>query len=520
MSNRLSARSEKVAMDKSSKQYIGALDQGTTSTRFILFDKQGNEVGSRQVEHKQYYPKPGWVEHDPMEIWENSCRVIEETLTNVGITGDAVAALGITNQRETTVVWEKHSGRPFCNALVWQDTRTSGIISRLAEEGGADRFRSKVGLPLSAYFSGSKIQWILENIDGVRDAAERGEALFGTIDSWLLWRFTGRHITDVTNASRTMLMDLETLQWDEDMLRVFGVPRQMLPEIVSSSPAGPYGVTAADGPFKAEVPVAGILGDQQAALFGQACFEPGSSKNTYGTGCFLLVNIGEKPVLSEHGLITTVAYRRGDLPALYALEGSVAVAGALVQWFRDNLGLIEESSHIEEMARSVEDSGGLYFVPAFSGLFAPYWRGDARGVIVGLSGYANKGHLARAVLEATAFQTLEIFDSMRKDAEIEIASLKADGGMVKNELLMQFQADMLEVPVIRPEITETTALGAAFAAGLSVGFWKSTEELTSLWKENKRWNPGMEKKERENRYRLWQKAVTRSFDWVEKEGDV
>lgn len=458
-----------------------------------------------------------------MEIWENSYRVIEETLTGVGIKGDRVAALGITNQRETTVVWDKNSGRPFCNALVWQDTRTSGVISRLAEEGGGtDRFRAKVGLPLSAYFSGSKIQWILEHVDGVREAAERGDALFGTIDSWIIWQLTGGadrakavHVTDVTNASRTMLMDLETLQWDDAMLGVFSVPRPMLPSIVSSSPAQPYGVTAADGPFQAEVPVAGILGDQQAALFGQACFNPGSSKNTYGTGCFLLVNIGEKPVLSEHGLITTVAYQRGEAPALYALEGSVAVAGALVQWFRDNLGLIEESSQIEEMARSVEDSGGLYFVPAFSGLFAPYWRGDARGVIVGLSGYANKGHLARAVLEATAFQTLEIFDSMRKDADIEIPSLKADGGMVKNELLMQFQADMLEVPVIRPEITETTALGAAFAAGLSVGFWKNTEELTSLWKENKRWNPEMEKNERDNRYRLWQKAVTRSFDWVE-----
>lgn len=509
-------------MENSGKQYIGALDQGTTSTRFILFDKQGKEAGSRQLEHKQYYPRPGWVEHDPMEIWEKSCRVIEETLSSVGISGNDVAALGITNQRETTVVWDKNSGRPFCNAVVWQDTRTSGVISRLAEEGGTDRFREKVGLPLSAYFSGSKIQWILDNVDGVRDAAERGDALFGTVDSWLIWQLTGGadrekavHVTDVSNASRTMLMDLKTLQWDEEMLDVFGVPRKMLPEIVSSSPEQPYGVTTSGGPFKAEVPVAGILGDQQAALFGQACFNPGSSKNTYGTGCFLLVNIGEKPVLSEHGLITTVAYRRGNQPALYALEGSVAVAGSLVQWFRDNLGLIEESPQIEEMAGSVEDSGGVYFVPAFSGLFAPYWRGDARGVIVGLSGYANKGHLARAVLEATAFQTLEIFDSMRKDADIEITSLKADGGMVRNELLMQFQADMLEVPVIRPEITETTALGSAFAAGLSVGFWKDTDELTSLWKENKRWEPGMEKKERDNRYRLWQKAVTRSFDWVE-----
>jgi glycerol kinase len=504
------------------QQYIGALDQGTTSTRFILFTRGGEEVGSHQVEHTQYYPQPGWVEHDPREIWERTCEVITRTLSSTGVSPEHISAVGITNQRETTLVWNPDTGEVYGNALVWQDTRTSGIIERLSRQGGADRFRETTGLPLSTYFSGSKLEWLLENASSVREAAGRGEAVVGTIDTWLVWNLTGGpgrgvHITDVTNASRTMLMDLDTLDWDEEMLQVFGVPREMLPEIRPSVPGTPYGYTVEEGPFGCEIPVAGVLGDQQAALFGQACFDPGSSKNTYGTGCFLLLNTGEKPVHSRYGLLTTVGYQLGSQAVMYAMEGSIAIAGALVQWIRDNFGLIEESAQIEELARSVDDSGGVYFVPAFSGLFAPYWRGDARGVIVGLSSYVHKGHIARAVLEATAFQTLEIFDAMRKDSGIEIESLRADGGMVVNELLMQFQADILEVPVIRPSIKETTALGAAFAAGLSVGFWDGLDEIKALWQEEKRWVPQMNKGERDRRYRFWKKAVTRSFDWIEEE---
>lgn len=504
------------------KKYIGALDQGTTSSRFILFDKNGSEIASHQMEHKQYYPKPGWVEHDAVEIWQKCCSVIRETLHKAGGDAGELAAIGITNQRETTVAWNPKTGEPYGHAIVWQDTRTTPIVSRLAEEGGADRFRKTVGLPLSAYFAGSKMEWMIENTIGLKQGIEKGAAVFGTIDSWLIWNLTGGKeggvfVTDVTNASRTMLMNIETLQWDADMLEVFGVPAAALPEIRPSVPEKPYGFTTVAGPLGASVPVAGVLGDQQAALFGQACFDAGTSKNTYGTGCFLLLSTGDELVHSEHGMLTTVGYKIGNSPVRYAMEGSINVAGALVQWVRDNLGLISESPEIEKLASEVDDSGGVYFVPAFSGLFAPYWRGDARGVIVGLSGYVNKGHLARAVLEATAFQTVEIFDSMMKDSGIDITSLKVDGGMVVNELLMQFQADMLEVPVIRPSIKETTALGAAFAAGLSVGFWKDLDELKSLWKEEKRWTPNMDKEERDNRYRLWKKAVERSFDWVEEE---
>ncbi len=509
-------------MGGTKKKYIGALDQGTTSSRFILFDKNGSEIASHQLEHKQYYPKPGWVEHDAVEIWRRCCSVIQKTLHKAGGGAGELAAIGITNQRETTVAWNPKTGGPYGHAIVWQDTRTTPIVSRLAEEGGPDRFRKTVGLPLSAYFSGSKMEWMIENTEGLKRGIEKGEAVVGTIDSWLIWNLTGGKeggvfVTDVTNASRTMLMNIGTLQWDTGMLEVFGVPSAALPEIMPSVPEKPYGFTTADGPLGAPVPVAGVLGDQQAALFGQACFDAGTSKNTYGTGCFLLLSTGEELVHSEHGLLTTVGYKIGNSPVCYAMEGSINVAGALVQWVRDNLGLIGESSEIEKLAAQVKDSGGVYFVPAFSGLFAPYWRGDARGVIVGLSGYVNKGHLARAVLEATAFQTVEIFDSMMKDSGIDITSLKVDGGMVVNELLMQFQADMLEVPVIRPSIKETTALGAAFAAGLSVGFWKDVDELKSLWKEEKRWTPNMDKAERDHRYRLWKKAVERSFNWVEEE---
>jgi glycerol kinase len=505
-------------------QYIGAIDQGTTSTRFILFDRQGTAVGSRQLEHRQIFPKAGWVEHDPREIWERTVQVIRETLKSTGVAARQIAAVGITNQRETTVAWNRKTGEPFGNAVVWQDTRTGELVGKLAREGagqgGIDRFRDKTGLPLATYFSGPKLSWMLSNDPALRSAAEKGEAAFGTIDSWLIWNLTGgagrgRLVSDVTNASRTLLMNLDTLQWDGEMLDILGIPSSMIPEIVPSVPAEPYGFTGEDGPFAAEIPVAGTLGDQQAALFGQACFSPGTSKNTYGTGCFLLLNTGEEIVHSKNGLITTVGYQRGGDPPVYALEGSIAIAGALVQWLRDNLGLFESSAQIETLAREVEDCGGVYFVPAFSGLFAPYWRSDARGVITGLSRYATKAHLARAALEATAFQTLEIFQAMEQDSGLPIPSLKVDGGMVVNELLMQFQADLLGVPVIRPKVIETTALGAAFAAGLSVGFWDSTEELTSLWEEDRRWGPQLDREERQRRVHFWKKAVSRSFDWLE-----
>ncbi len=500
-------------------KYTAAIDQGTTSTRFIIFNHDGSSVCSRQLEHRQIFPKPGWVEHNPVEIWERTKDVISETLKKEHIEPDKISSIGITNQRETTVVWNPHTGEPYCNAIVWQDTRTSGIIQSLAEDKNSEMFRERTGLPLATYFSGPKIKWILDNIKGVREAAEKGDAVFGTIDTWILWQLTGGpkrgvHATDVTNASRTMLMDINKLVWDSRILDLLGIPEKMLPEIYPSITKEPYGYTTEEGPFALRIPVSGILGDQQAALFGQVCFEPGTSKNTYGTGCFLLANTGTKPVLSNAGLLTTVAYKTGDNPAYYALEGSVAVAGALVQWLRDNIGLIKNSSEIETLARKEKDSGGVYFVPAFSGLFAPRWEPEARGIVAGLTGYANSGHISRAVLEATAFQTKELVEAMQKDCGVVIPSLKVDGGMVVNELLMQFQADILNIPVIRPVIIETTALGAAYAAGLASGFWKSMEELSSHWKEDKRWNPAMEEKERRQRYYFWNKAVQKTLNWT------
>jgi len=504
-------------------KYIGALDQGTTSTRFLLFDRSGVQTAGMQLEHRQIYPRPGWVEHDPLEIWEKSCAVIAGALRQAGVRPGELAAVGITNQRETTVVWDPRTGRPWCNAIVWQDTRTDAVVAGMAAAGGQnvgiDRFRAATGLPLATYFSGPKLKWLLDNTPGLRAAAGRGEAVFGTVDSWLAWQLTGgagrgRHLTDVSNASRTLLLNLSSLDWDPALLEVFGVPARMLPAVLPSIPGEPYGHTSADGPLGARVPVGGILGDQQAALFGQACFSPGESKNTYGTGCFLLFNTGSQIVHSRHGLLTTVAWRRGSQPAVYALEGSIAITGALVQWLRDNLGLIGSSAEIEPLAAQVEDSGGVYFVPAFSGLFAPHWRSDARGVIAGLSRFATRAHIARAALEATAFQTLEVFEAMEKDSGIPIRGLKVDGGMTVNDLLMQFQADLLGVPVVRPRIRETTALGAAFAAGLAVSFWQP-EELPALWREDRRWEPGMGAAERERRCRLWRKAVNRSLGWVE-----
>ncbi|RME90007.1 MAG: glycerol kinase [Anaerolineae bacterium] len=488
--------------------YIAAIDQGTTSTRCILFDRKGNVVALAQREHRQIYPQPGWVEHDPMEIWERTQEVVHEALKTSA--GGTIAAVGITNQRETTVVWEKSTGKPIHNAIVWQDTRTAEICADLAREGGQDRFRARTGLPLATYFSGPKIKWLLDHVPGAREKAERGELLFGNVDTWLIWNLTGAHVTDVTNASRTLLMNLETLDWDEEILAALDIPRAMLPEIRSSSEV--YGEVR-EGDLRG-VPVAGDLGDQQAALFGQACFVPGEAKNTYGTGCFMLLNTGEKPVASTAGLLTTLGYKIGERPAVYALEGSIAITGALVQWLRDNLGLIRKSAEVEDLARSVEDNGGVYFVPAFSGLFAPYWRSDARGVIVGLTRYANKGHLARAALEATAYQTREVLDAMEQDSGIRLHALKVDGGMVRNELLMQFQADILNVPVIRPKVTETTALGAAYAAGLAVGFWSDFDELRANWQQDKEWRPQMDEATRERLYATWKKAVTRTFDWV------
>jgi len=491
-------------------KYVAAIDQGTTSTRCILFDHAGNIAAADQKEHEQIYPKPGWVEHDALEIWERTQRVVRGALEKSGLLVADIAAIGITNQRETTVVWERETGRPVYNAIVWQDTRTDAICNELAKEGGQDRFRARTGLPLATYFSGPKIKWVLENIPAARQRAERGELLFGNMDTWLLWNLTGTHVTDVTNASRTLLMDLKTLDWDEEILRILDIPRLMLPEIHSSSEV--YG-NAKGG--LGGVPLAGDLGDQQAALFGQTCFSPGEAKNTYGTGCFMLMNTGEKPVLSRNGLLTTLGYKIGSQPAVYALEGSIAIAGALVQWLRDNLGMIERSSDVEGLARTVEDNGGIYFVPAFSGLFAPYWRSDARGAIVGMTRYANKGHIARAVLEATAYQTREVLDAMEKDSGVKLTALKVDGGMVFNELLMQFQADILDVPVIRPKVAETTALGAAYAAGLAVGFWKDYDELRANWGKDKEWKPSMPVEKRNSLFAGWKKAVTRTFDWIE-----
>jgi glycerol kinase len=496
-------------------KYVAAIDQGTTSTRFMIFDHAGTVVAMDQKEHRQIYPKPGWVEHDPLEIWERTREVIRGALQKGRIAAGDIAAVGITNQRETTVVWDKSTRQPLGNAIVWQDTRTDAICNELARDGGPDRLRPSTGLPLATYFSGPKIQWILDTIPGARGKAEKGDLLFGNMDSWLIWNLTGGlHVTDVTNASRTLLMNLETLDWDEDNLRWLGIPRSMLPKIRPSSEV--YGeIGAGCGLPLAGVPLSGDLGDQQAALFGQACFTPGEAKNTYGTGCFMLMNMGERPVPSASGLLTTLGYKIGDQKAIYALEGSIAITGALVQWLRDNLGLIRNSPEVEALARTVEDNGGIYFVPAFSGLFAPHWRSDARGAIVGLTRFINKGHIARAALEATAYQTREVLDAMEKDSGVRLQALKVDGGMVRNELLMQFQADILDVPVIRPTIAETTALGAAYAAGLAVGFWKGFDELRSNWGMYKEWKPQMAAARRDQLYSGWKKAVTRTYDWVE-----
>ena len=496
--------------------HTGALDQGTTSTRFIVFDSNGRIVCCAQKEHQQIYPQPGWVEHDPEEIWRAARDVMQETTAARGLTVPDFAAIGITNQRETTVVWNRKTGKLVTNAIVWQDTRTSDYVSELARQGGQDRFRAKTGLPLSTYFSSLKIRWILDHVSGSREQAEAGDLLFGNIDTFLVWHLTGGprggiHVTDVTNASRTQLMNLETLAWDRELRDVFGIPEAMLPKICSSSEV--YGEVK-EGPLSG-VPIAGILGDQQAALVGQACFRPGEAKNTYGTGCFLLMNTGERPVQSKCGLLTTVAFRFGGKPAHYALEGSIAITGALVQWLRDNLGLIGTSSEIETLARSVEDNGGVYFVPAFSGLYAPYWKHNARGVITGLTRYANKGHLARAVLEATAFQTREVVEAMEKDCDASLELLRVDGGMVENDLLMQFQGDILNRPVVKSSINETTSLGAAYAAGLAVGFFKNTEDLCQKWTAAHTWSPNLDDDRRREMYRLWKKAVARSFDWID-----
>lgn len=502
------------------KSYVAAIDQGTTSTRFMIFTHSGEVVGSHQMEHEQIYPQAGWVEHDPMEIWERTQDVIKGALKETGVRPQEIASIGVTNQRETTVVWNRNTGEPYYNAVVWQDTRTKDICDELAEDGGQDRFRDKVGLPLATYFSGPKIRWLLDNVDGLRTAAGRSDAIFGNIDTWEIWNLTGgpnggAHVTDVTNASRTMLMDLETLDWDQGILDTVGIPREMLPEIRPSSDPDIYGHTPMDGPLGAAIPVCGDLGDQQGALVGQTCFSPGEAKNTYGTGCFLLLNTSNEPVSSESGLLTTLGYKIADEPAVYALEGSIAISGALVQWLRDNLDLFDESEQIEDFARVVDDSGGIYFVPAFSGLFAPHWRSDARGVLVGLTRYINKYHIARAALEATAYQTREVVEAMEEDSGIELTTLKADGGMTHNDLLMQFQSDILDVPVVRPVVSETTALGAAYAAGLAVGFWDDLEVLRENWKVSQTWIPEMDAKTRERLYAGWRKAVTRTFDWVE-----
>jgi glycerol kinase len=496
--------------------YVGAIDQGTTSTRFIVFDKAGRIVSLAQREHEQIYPRPGWVEHDSEEIWRRTQEVITEAMQQKALRPQDLAAIGITNQRETIVVWNRRTGRALYNAIVWQDTRVGDAVAEFSRDGGQDRFRARTGLPLATYFSGLKIRWILNNIPEAREQTETGDVLFGNIDTFLLWNLTGGpqggvHVTDVTNASRTQLMNLETLAWDKEILDCYGIPAQMLPAIKSSSEI--YALAKIDA--VKDVPIAGILGDQQAALVGQTCFAPGEAKNTYGTGCFLLMNTGRQPVTSKHGLITTVAYKLGEAPAHYALEGSVAVTGALVQWLRDNLGIIEKSSDVETLARTVKDNGGVYIVPAFSGLYAPYWKATARGVIAGLTRYANKGHFARAVLEATAFQTREVVEAMEMDSGIALDVLRTDGGMVENDLLMQFQADILNRPVLRPVIKETTALGASYAAGLAVGFFKDIDELRAHWTADRTWKPGMTDAERDATYRLWKKAVTRSFDWVD-----
>jgi glycerol kinase len=501
-------------------KYIGALDSGTTSNRFIIFDHRGRIVGVDQKEHRQIFPQSGWVEHDPMEIWRNTGDVIRRTLAKTGLSGKDIVAIGITNQRETTVMWNKRTGRPYMNAIVWQCTRTDEICRRLMAEGGQDRFREKTGLPISTYFSGPKVRWILEQVPAARQDTEKGEALFGTIESWLIWWLTGgpeggSHVTDVSNASRTQLMNLKTLAWDDEIVKTLKIPPQILPRIVPSIDEQTWGTTRVDGPLGAAVPVCGALGDQQAALVGQACFETGEAKNTYGTGCFLLLNTGNQAVSSGHGMLTTVGYQfRGQGP-VYCLEGSIAITGALVQWLRDNLGFIEHAAEIEALARTVQDNGGAYIVPAFSGLFAPYWRSDARGVIVGLTRYINRGHIARAALEAVAYQTMDVAEAMGKDSGVKMSSLRVDGGMVANELLMQFQADILGLPVIRPKITETTALGAASAAALASGFWSGLKELKNNWVMDKTWTPKIPVDQRRKGIDGWRKAIERTFNWVD-----
>ncbi|RIQ23755.1 glycerol kinase GlpK [Jiangella rhizosphaerae] len=500
-------------------QYVAAIDQGTTSTRCMIFDHSGRVVSVDQREHKQIFPQAGWVEHDPEEVWQNTREVCAGALAKRDLVTSDIAAVGITNQRETAVVWDRTTGKPVYNAIVWQDTRTDRIVDELAKNGGPDRYRARTGLPLATYFSGPKVKWILDNVDGAREKAEAGDLLFGNMDTWVLWNATGGpngglHYTDPTNASRTMLMDLDTLSWAEEHAADMGIPMSMLPEIRSSSEV--YGNIRERGALGG-LPVAGILGDQQAATFGQACLSPGEAKNTYGTGNFVLLNTGTEKVMSENGLLTTVCYKIGDNDPVYALEGSIAVTGSLVQWLRDNLGIIAAAPDIEPLARSVDDNGGAYFVPAFSGLFAPYWRSDARGAIVGLTRFVNKGHIARAVLEATAFQSREVIDAMNADSGVDLTSLKVDGGMVANELLMQFQADILGVPVIRPVVAETTALGAAYAAGLATGFWSGEDDIRNNWAQDKQWDPSMDEAHREKIFRTWKKAVTKTFDWVEAE---
>ncbi len=496
-------------------KYVAAIDQGTTSSRFMIFDHAGQVVAIDQKEHEQIYPKPGWVEHDPLEVWQRTQEVIKGALAKAKLEPRDIAAVGITNQRETTVVWNIKTGQPYYNAIVWQDTRTDTICNELAQDGGQDRLRRRVGLPLATYFSGPKIKWVLDNVEGARQAAERGEALFGNMDTWVIWNLTGGpnggvHVTDVSNASRTMLMDLKKLDWDPKILKIMDIPRILLPAIKPSSEV--YGQAIGD---LTGVPVAGDLGDQQAALFGQTCFDAGEAKNTYGTGCFMLLNTGVKPVQSKNGLLTTVGYKIGDQPAVYCLEGSIAITGALVQWLRDNLGFFDFAKHVEDYAKAVPDSGGIYIVPAFSGLFAPYWRSDARGAIVGLTRFITKNHIARAALEATAYQTREVLEAMNKDSGVRLTALKVDGGMVFNDTLMQFQADILGVPVIRPTVAETTCLGAAYAAGLAVGFWDKVVDLRANWGKDKEWWPAMDEAIRSRLYAGWKKAVTRTFDWVE-----
>lgn len=499
------------------KKYVLAIDQGTTSSRAILFTHEGTIHSVGQLEHDQIFPQAGWVEHNSEQIWNNVREAVGIALTRGNATHEDIAAVGITNQRETAVVWDKTTGKPVYNAIVWQDTRTQKIVDELGGSDGVEKYKSIVGLPLATYFSGPKVKWILDNVEGAREAAERGDLLFGNTDTWVLWNMTGGpeggvHITDVTNASRTMLMNIDSLTWNEDIAKDMGIPMSMLPEIRSSSEV--YGHGRARGMVPG-VPIAGILGDQQAATFGQACFEVGTAKNTYGTGNFMLLNTGTEPVQSKNGLLTTVCYKIGDQPAVYALEGSIAVTGSLVQWLRDNLGMFDDAPDIEHLARKVENNGGAYFVPAFSGLFAPHWRSDARGALVGLTRFVNKNHIARAALEATAFQTREVLDAMNADSGVPLKELKVDGGMVSNELLMQFQADILDVEVVRPKVAETTALGAAYAAGIAVGFWEGEQDVRDNWVEGGRWSPTIEPEERDRQYRLWKKAVTKTLDWVD-----